>query len=219
MHIRGEALISAEPALRDLMAMSFHVRRSPWLAPSRSRSPLSSIQDVLSLMEPLLCPIERHLPIGRSPPRIRPPSRPTWCSSGPDDTALRCSTGFAARPPLGFNPGVVAQWQGKAADVRFGDANDPDSWLRCRWTAALVVCATPPHLGSLAHAEVRQSLLHALRARGYEGRMAFRPTAPRSPAHARPGRECRATAVRGRLGPSGRTAARGDYFGETGAAR
>ena len=74
---------------------------------------------------------------------------------------------------IDFDPQMVSRWQARGLAAHYGDATDPDFGMalplaEARW----VVCAIPVHGGSLTHDDPRLTLVDALRAQGYQGRIA-----------------------------------------------
>jgi Kef-type K+ transport system membrane component KefB len=72
-----------------------------------------------------------------------------------------------------FDPEAVHAWQKRGYDGCFGDATDPDFVDHLPLDLArAVIAAVPRTSDSLAHADPRLSLLFALRARGFSGKVA-----------------------------------------------
>jgi len=73
-----------------------------------------------------------------------------------------------------FNPVAVRRWRNLGLDVEYGDASDPEfiSTLPLE-RVGCIVSSIPAHQIGLTHTELRLALIHALRGRGYEGKIAL----------------------------------------------
>jgi Kef-type K+ transport system membrane component KefB len=74
---------------------------------------------------------------------------------------------------LDFNPVAVRRWRGLGLDGEYGDATDPEFVATLPLQAARWVVATfPTHPTGLSHEDSRLAVLQAIRAVGFDGRIA-----------------------------------------------
>ena len=72
-----------------------------------------------------------------------------------------------------FNPAVVKQWRKDGLDVAFGDATDPELVASLPLAGVTwAVSAVPEHETGVTHEDARLGLVDALRANGFDGRVA-----------------------------------------------
>lgn len=78
-----------------------------------------------------------------------------------------------------FDPDIVRTWRSRGWNVHYADITDPDIWEALPIKAArLAVYAVPVQRGPFALEDPRQTLIHALRSRGYHGRIAVPAQGP-----------------------------------------